>query len=446
MKTPREKMMKVITGAFASERGFVLILALVSMLAMTIIGISLIINMSTDLQLARNERDGKQAFQLAEAGVNETIARLRLLTTNAKYMGEPSASFGLYRTPGWAGTSFSTAQGAEAANMSAGSTYQATLTYLEETRDTGVYCDDDANSVAAAKNEDTTYPLPQKNCNNEVVMYGQDFGICFSGTVPCTKPSAKKGIYPVYKITSTGTVNGTDRVIEAYVGASDLNMDPGSAINTNTCDDTKNATITGDASAGNTSDVLQGPGLACASCPTPVGGGTCQNKTATDDMTTFLSGDPLSNFASQADVSIKCSNGNTCNADIGVVTDAQWGDCAGGSTSSIIYMDNAGATGAPTKISSSDLPGNCGRGILIVTGDITIGGNVQWQGLIYVMGTLTLDGMGAQNNDILGGIMANSTVSGNSNAITITYSPKTLADVGRQAGSAAKTYISWRRL
>ena len=85
-------------GMLKSEKGFVLVLALVSMFAMSIIGISLIMNMTTDVQLARNEREGKLAFQLADAGINEAIARFKLdAATNARYVGEPSGTTG-YRT------------------------------------------------------------------------------------------------------------------------------------------------------------------------------------------------------------------------------------------------------------------------------------------------------------------------------------------------------------
>lgn len=429
MKTTGEGLIKEITGAAASEKGFVLILALVSMLAMTIIGVSLVLNMSTDMQLANNEREGKQAFQLAEAGVNEAIARMRLPSTHAKFVAEPAAVTaaaaatiprGYRTTAGWGGASFNSATSADALN------YAVTVQYLAEE---DPFCD---NNVGNA-NVNGVPAVGTQICNNEVVMFGQDFNICFDDIAACTKPSTRKGVYPVYRVTSIGTKNTTQRTVEVYVGASNLNIDTEGAINTNSCINISggSATVTG--------GVKQG-GACAAGCPAGVLP-PCDTK-AVDDMTTFLSGDNIASLASSADYQIDCLTKMACNADIGAVPDSMWGDCAGNTTSSLIYMDTHFAMPEPT-ISSTDLFGGCGRGILIVNGNITFSGNMTWEGLIYVMGTLTIAG-GGGNLNVTGGVMANQTVqlSGNINA---SYDYATLEEVGRQAGSAAKTYISWKR-
>ncbi|MBI5886304.1 MAG: pilus assembly PilX N-terminal domain-containing protein [Deltaproteobacteria bacterium] len=428
MKTLGKGLIKEIAGDVASDKGFILILALVSMLAMTIIGISLVMNMSTDMQLARNERDGKQAFQLAEAGVNEAIARLRLPVAHARYDGEPEAATiaaaatnpkGYRTTALWpAGSAFNSATSAD------GLDYAVTVNYLTEQ---DPFCDDNAGNTNV-----NGIPAGALNCNNEVVMFGQDFNICFNDIAACTKPSARRGVYPVYRITSTGTVNTTDRTVEVLVGASNLNMDTNGAINTNTC-----------VNAGGSTTIVGGvqEAGACGACDAGID--VCNAKAA-DTMDTFLSGDPLSSLASSADWKIDCNAINACNADIGAVPDSMWGDCAGDSASSLLYIDTHMDTFSPT-ISATDLPGGCGRGILIINGNITLSGNMTWEGLIYVMGTLTLNGGGGSGINVTGGIMANNTVTLNGN-IRATYDLKTLEDVGRQAGSAAKTYISWRRL
>lgn len=426
-----KKQIERILKNTASQKGFILILALVAMLAMTIIGISLIMNMSTDFQLARNEREGKQAFQLAEAGINESIARLRLPAANESYVGEPEGVMGDYRDPGgWGGTSFSPTTVPPSAE---GLKYTADISYLTE-GDDAAYCDSAANSVALLKNTVGGVPAADSlTCNDEVVMYGQDFNICFTN-LPCLKPSAKKGVYPVYKITSTGTVNTTERVIEAYVGASNINIDTEGAINTNQC-----------FNAGGSPDiqgpVVEGGGAACLPCA--AGADSCPTTAKpADDMTKFLTGDDIATLGAQADVNIACITKNACNADIGALADADWGDCAGDTSSKFIYIDTGFVDPEP-GISAADLPGGCGRGILVVNGNISISGNARWEGLIYVMGKLTIDG----TVSVTGGIMANQSVlqNGGGNGI-ILYDKKTLEEVGRQAGSSAKTYISWRRL
>lgn len=49
------------------------------------------------------------------------------------------------------------------------------------------------------------------------------------------------------------------------------------------------------------------------------------------------------------------------------------------------------------------LPGN-GKGILIVTGDLTLSGNVQWEGLALVGGTLTSNGNNTINGAVVSGL------------------------------------------
>ena len=70
-----------------------------------------------------------------------------------------------------------------------------------------------------------------------------------------------------------------------------------------------------------------------------------------------------------------------------------------GNESKIIYIDNPGKT---AKITSN----GAGRGILVITGDLTVSGTFLWEGMIYVMGAL--DGNGTV--DIYGTIMAQNTI------------------------------------
>ncbi|MBE7415707.1 MAG: hypothetical protein HS130_10950 [Deltaproteobacteria bacterium] len=68
------------------ERGFILVLALVTMLAMTIIGLSVIMNMTTDMQLpvTSGRRDGVPAPPRPARGHVE----FRLASGNARHIGE----------------------------------------------------------------------------------------------------------------------------------------------------------------------------------------------------------------------------------------------------------------------------------------------------------------------------------------------------------------------
>lgn len=418
-----------------NEKGFVLVLTLVTMVAMTVIGVSLMMNMNVDMGLARNERDSKQAFQLAEAGINEAISRLHLPTANAKYVGELAADSG-YRSSSWNSDNakdFGYGNGNTSRQSAEGLNYSVTINYLDETNSEG-FCDSNDNVSPNNSGNASTSPSTW-TCDNatpEIVMFGRDFKVADSVT------RIRYGKLPVYRIVSTGTSNGTSRTIEAYLGASSLNTDTEYGLNTNQC-------ITANGTSNNLGTVLQGPGCGCDPSIT---GACAPNKTAGEvstvyDMQYYL-GDDLSAIINMADEKHFCSD-NTCSGagdDIpssgsidSIVTD--WGDFATNTYSTMIYIDNDGGG------KEASLSGNyTGRGILIVTGDLSLSGNFQYEGLIYVFGTLTIGG-GGSNLNVTGGVMANNAVTTNG-GITVNYDQQTLLDVARESSSSA--LMIWKRL
>lgn len=413
-----------------NEKGFVLILALVTMIAMTVIGLSAVMNMTTDLQLSRNERDSKIAFQLAEAGINEMISRLHLPSGNANYTGEKSTDGAVYRTTAWnSDNSDDIGYGYGVGRTSAEDlNYTVQINYLDESN-TENLCDSNDVGSNNSGNASKVPQTPSWNCpsgTNEIVMFGNDFKIGEGVTY------TDYGKQPVYKIESTGTYGTTQRTIIAYVGASNLNTDTSAAINTNGC-----VTISG-GSANITGGVLEyGSGGSCTTCDDGLGG--CAAKGANDLMDTYL-GDDISEVIDFADEKHKCKNG-TCSAagdDIpasGKIDDVviDWGDYANDTYSRMIYIDNSGGKEA-------DISGDFqGRGILIVTGDLKLSGNLDYEGLIYVFGTLTLSG----TLTVTGGIMADTTVAVNG-SVTSTYDQSTLDAVSKENSSS--TVILWKRL
>lgn len=407
-----------VKGMLKNEKGFVLILALVSMMAMTVIGLSLIMNMATDMQLARNEREAKRAFQLADAGINETMARFRLLTTNANYVGELITSGVRTATStawpgGGAGVNFT---GLDNLNYTVG------VTYLVE----GLpYCDSNgvAPNLTGNMSVDASTGVPTvQNCDGEVVMYGRDFNLDQSVT------SIKIGKYPIYRVLSTGTSGDTTRTIEAYIGASALNTDTEAGLNTNNC-------VNGIVASSVIESVKQGAGCACDADIATQGGHCEANKTTSDNMQSFLGGDSLSDIAAMADETYSCSSTVTCNSVLDGVND--WGDPAGDTRSTVIYINNGGPGGFAAKVNNL-----VGRGILVITGDLEIGGGFTYEGLVYVVGQITMSGGGASLN-VTGGVMSGGLVNING-GINVNYDQATLAEVGRQ--NSSKSLIVWRRL
>lgn len=461
------------TRANNAEKGFVLILALVTMVAMMLIGLSLIMNITTDVQLARNEKESMLTFQLAEAGVREASARFHLPSANARYIGEKSTDAG-YRTTAW--TKQFDSSTAVIGTLPADQRYRVTITYLDETNPEG-YCDSNANNNLGAINANVNDSLTASanfsltpstdsatcvakggvynaatltcswGCNNgtsEIVMYGQDFNLTSAVT------SLQYGTLPVYRIQSDATVNNTTRTIVAYLGESNLNVETFYGINTNGCVTTAgagtNATIVNDIegmghSAGN---VLQGSSCACPSFGSY--GGTpsscATNKTANTNLDTYL-GDTIPNIKSYADQTITCTTapctvgGSVWNGNLSTVVTSWSG--SGAQEGVLLVVDNAGGADA-------NMNGNInGEGILIVTGNLTIGGSIKWEGLIYVLGNITINGLGGDGK-IEGGIMAggNVQINGTGGEYTVEYKPEELLEMARQTSSSATTV--WKRL
>jgi hypothetical protein len=383
------------------EKGFALILALVTMAAMTLIGMSVVMNMTIDVQLS--------ALLGAEAGVQEALSRLHLPGSSARYVGEAPT------TTDPRDTSWTTSFDSTTVNES-GLNYSVSIKYLLEDNTEG-YCD--SNNLAP--NDSGNSVLPPFTCDttsDEVIMFGQDFKI------DPTVTKVSQGTFPVYEVTSTGTSpQNTQRTIIAYIGASGLNTDTDDAINTNGCVSNNGGVAV--------STICFTTGCANEECDA--------TKAATTDMNTHL-GDNLSNIEGQADLKITCSATAECIALIDATTDEDWGDWSGNTYSVIVYVENT----VELDITGADLgPDNGGRGILIVEGDLRLSGGFQWEGLIYVLGNLTLDGGGAGVN-VTGGILANTTTTLNGASLTITYDLPTLRAVARENSTAAM--LVWKRL
>jgi Tfp pilus assembly protein PilX len=356
------------------EKGFALVLSLVVMSAMTAIGIAALTTSTTDMLIARNEKEAKTAFSLAETGIEEAVGRLDLSGTNARFAGENAQQRKNRRdgTPSFTNSDF-----------------DSTGLNLSETG--GSY---DVDFVYALEGTDT-WCKPVGDCSGtpEIVLYGQDFG--FSGTgVPAT------GFVPIYKIESTGEAGaGTSVIIRAYVAASTLNVVPPAG------DIFSNSTIAASGASGINGSAC---GTAITSGCDPVANPNCTNACPTfpgaANMDEYL-GINIDELKSYADV-VHTQTGVLeviyDDADLGNTTicststtdiDAHICD----NESKIIYIDNAGAGDAGIAGNTS------GRGILVITGDLDVMGTLNWEGTLYVLGEL----VGAGNVNTFGTIMAN---------------------------------------
>jgi hypothetical protein len=84
MSEEREESMRDLrTGHSAGERGFALILAILSLMLLTLLGMALATTTSTELQIATNYRWSQQALYNAEAGIEAGKSLLRTISWQA---------------------------------------------------------------------------------------------------------------------------------------------------------------------------------------------------------------------------------------------------------------------------------------------------------------------------------------------------------------------------
>jgi len=61
---------------FQDERGIALVISLLIMVVLTVLGIAVIMNVNTEISISENAKDSKQAFYVAEAGLQSGINQL----------------------------------------------------------------------------------------------------------------------------------------------------------------------------------------------------------------------------------------------------------------------------------------------------------------------------------------------------------------------------------
>ena len=122
-----------------------------------------------------------------------------------------------------------------------------------------------------------------------------------------------------------------------------------------------------------------------------------------------MSGDPPTPVAGSNAVDIQAYvNAMKGSVDTTVTTDVNGGTDPYLGTSSdhqVIYSN----TSSPNNVNGLQIQSRTGFGILLVEGDLTLGGGFTWNGLILVTGTLTFNGGGAGVN-IVGAVLAEQTV------------------------------------
>ena len=392
-----------------NEKGMVLPLGLMFLAIIAIMGTTAVIVTTTDLKIGSNYRDSEQAFYAAEAGLEEARARLRGSSTADDYAGDPSATYdtwwsayiltsGSWQTsddPGY-NTNYKnyipTSTSHTATAITANS-LQTDISYFVKIRHKREYDAEQAGHTISSPHYydgDGNTGINPSSAPGSIIYYGYGNPATPTTAVQFTTSGTTEH-KPVEIITAYGQSSNSLKTIEI-----ELKKNPGPLVNSALY---AKGDVTGNGSAlsvdGNDN---------CGAAPAKPSIYTLTPSTTTLNGTPTLSPTPPEQGTNDVDIagyvnSLKASATETITEDS---SGTNYGDAGNFVT---CYSD----TSNPYNVQGLKMTNVTGYGILLVEGDLTLGGGFSWNGLILVTGTLVFNGGGLGIN-IKGAVLADQTV------------------------------------
>lgn len=400
------------------EKGVVLVIAIALLAVLGLVGAVVVNSTTVDISISNNYKSSKQAFFAAESGTEEARARLKSSLTPTEFIGDTSNpadelwSAYIKTSPSWdaavddpnydvayTNTGTGTLQSAPAAIS-----YWVKVRHKKESDAVaGSYIDDDSS-------------------DDNIIYYGYlDPG---DPTVLVQFATSSANIYhPVEIVKAYGDYSNSLKNVEIEVVRV-----PGppilSAIYTKT-----SATVNGSSVDIDGNDACgQGPALDTIYTLQP-------GVTTSSGGPVYTPSDPV-NGPADIDIDfyveeLRSSATTITNRFANDITD--WG-----SISSFISLYADSNTFNPPELKINN---ETGYGLLLVEGDLELGGNFTWNGLVLVTGTVKFNG-GGQPININGAVLANQTVTLNGN-IDTNYDSCMIDDA---LSSQALSILQWKQI
>ncbi len=371
-----------VSSVVGNERGFILVVALVLLVTLTLVGTTAHLVTSTDIKIGGNFRESQEALQVAMAGAEHGREILRAL--NEGSADKESFSDELAARVGGNAALEGYINGGDDVPLVSSSigdfTYDVFLTNdLAE----GSTIQTDGNNrvrITSVVTDSTNAFNASARVETEVVYV----------SVPVASP-----LYAKDDVTINGnsmSLNGNDNC------AAETALPP-----------VYNFSIPGDVSV----TILNGGSDTEPDPPGPIQGP--------------LDIDIISYINSLENVAVIILKQDQNNTDFGSSTD---------------YVSVYSDTSNPPNTDGLKIQNGTGYGLLAVDGDLTLGGGFNWYGLILVNGTLTLNGGGGPNAiNIYGAILAHQTVGLNGN-VDIFYDSCKVANALLSTGLPV---VSWKQ-
>ena len=353
-----------------------------------------------------------QAINAAQAGLDEAKARLGGPKTASHYVGDPAASV----DPWWSSyivtsTSFPPSDDPSfdsayrnyipttsdhTTTSVASNSLQSDISYLVKIRHKREFDAEQRGHTTAAPHY---YDGDGDSSSNTQASPGN---IIYYGAGDPTQPaelcqftgSSVPGAWPVEIITAYGKMHGAFKPVEIEV------VRPSPPPITSTMYSKQDITFNGGAS-----QKVYGADN-CASSNSLPPAYIKEPGQAIENSTPDYNGDPDTPQTGSVDINIDDYVKSMKDSAEVIITSDQNNGTYGDSTNFVICYSN---TSDPANVNGLKLSNVTGYGILLVEGDLTLGGGFNWNGLLLVTGTLTFNGGGAGIN-ILGAILANETI------------------------------------
>jgi hypothetical protein len=390
-----------------SDAGNAMIVALLILFLLTSLGISYVAVTKGDKQIAGNQMTSAQAFEYAEAGITEAMARMSDPNNLANYIGEATGTV----TPGWGKYIVN-----DPGNSGLDPIYNSTLSDGLN-NDLDASTDESSEHYPETGSKQTWLPLASRldypwvkvryklNGANQVLYFGDH------DDNPTTPPreNLTKGV-PELIVTAAGRKGVGAKAVTVEAVKWPLPPVPGSVYSEGDMNFNGNSFYIDGHDHGATAPWDTIPGAA----PLP-GIASPNNATAIEGA---LSGQQEDNVqGSGADPSVRTS---PVDLDLSAIA-ASWAQIADVTYTGDTNNPDVSTWGAIGDLKVVHVAGDLdiqsdgtAAGVLIVDGDFHLGGSFNYSGIIIVLGNLDIQGGGNAKN-IVGGMMVQGTLTDDSN-------------------------------
>ncbi len=436
-----KKTISQIPKIASNEKGMVLVLALLLISVLALLGSTAVMTTTTDLKISANYKMSNQAFYVAEAGIEETRARMKgSLITNPNYIADSFQTNTAWRAY------IGTASKAQGKGYNSGNAMHVLVASLQSTLDY------------------TVTIIHQTNSAGNILYWGECADIsnprCGDGIPERTTSPANLTGLPnknIYLVSSNGVAANANKTIEAevtrappitapaalYVEAiTTLQGTSTNVIGVDRCGGPTNLPgVVTTLAAGTVSPTGQpkvcGANQSCCGfSPYPACG-------ATDPWDVVGNGKNLDiqsiidNWKSSANYQYSVNGDTHTGMAWGTPTLAPGPDelqkASSCNVSNVVYYNT---NGTDIKLAG----GTSGCGLLLVDGDLEVNGGFSWYGMVIVSGSVRYLGGGDKNITgavLVGGSMDADLVGGNAN---IVYCSSAIKDVSE---SQPLRRLSW---